>query len=70
MDPQTPPVILSQTPAVKKVSRKRKRVLNLEGIIEAFNVKPKDYEAAWNNLKARITEAYIPGPVPTVGLCI
>jgi hypothetical protein len=70
MDPQTPPVIPSQTLAVTKVSRKRKRVLNLDSIIEAFDVKPKDYEAAWNDLKARITEAYIPGPIPTVVLCI
>jgi hypothetical protein len=64
------PVIHSQTPAVTKGSRKRKRVARLDGIIEAFDVKPKDYEAAWNDLKARITEAYTPGHVPTVGLCI
>jgi hypothetical protein len=70
MDPQTPPVIPSQTPAVTKVSRKRKRLLNLDVIIEAFDVKPKDYEAAWNDLKGRVTEANIPGRVPTVGLCI
>ena len=48
----------------------KKRVLNLDGIIEAFDVKLKDYDAARSDLKARITEAYIPGPVSIVGLCI
>jgi hypothetical protein len=70
MDPQAPPIMPSETPAVTNVSRKRKRAINFDGIIDAFDVEPKDYEAAWNDLKARITEAYIPGRVPTVGLCI
>ena len=69
MNPETPPVVPSQTPTVTNVSRKRKRAINFDGIIDAFDVEPKDYEAAWNSLKARIIETYIPGRVPTVSLC-
>lgn len=56
-------------PSVTKVPRKRKRLLNLDGIIEAFDIKPKDCEAAWKDLKARITESYILDRVPAVSLC-
>jgi hypothetical protein len=70
MDPKTPPVIPSQTPVVTKVSRKRKRGIDFDSIIESFDIEPKDYEAAWNISKARITKASIPGRIPTVGLRI
>jgi hypothetical protein len=57
-------------PSQAKVSRKRKRVINFDAIIEAFNVEPKDYEAAWNDLRARITESSMLGCATTVGLCV
>jgi hypothetical protein len=69
MNPQTPPVIPSQTPIVTKESKKRKRRLDLDSITKVFDVEPEDYEAAWKALRARITEVNTPGLVATVGLC-
>lgn len=69
MNPQTPPVILSQTPVVTKESKKRKRRLDLDSIAKLFDVEPEDYEAAWKALRARITEVNTTGLVATVILC-
>jgi hypothetical protein len=58
-----------QTPAATKVSRKRKRMVDIDELSGDFNVIPKDYEAAWKKLQSRIEEVSIPGRLSTVGLC-